>query len=303
MTEEKRARYATSFRELAKSTFTTRETLEGAIGKAIHAAVVSPEGKADLDHLYRCLLATTTARANGPKSARHLSRAARAEATAWACRAERADKIPLVPREPPVERDSSTLVVRIDASLREEGGAGGYGWWVADTSTGQLRTSYGFGQWPAIAAATLSTGAAELGAATLGAWMGLSRATASHRAVLVITDSTAAWGAILRNARSSPQMERAKKMWWTHTGSGRIPVYPEYRPREWNQGADALSKGEENQFLRLTAAYGAVTVTRKSSPPFWEADIAEVARGEQREHAPQRVPPQGITGWARECEF
>jgi hypothetical protein len=303
LTKDKRERYVTTFRELAKSTLTTRAALEGAVGKAIHAAVVSPEGKADMDGLYRCLLGGASARTNGPRSARHLSRVARAEAAAWAVRVEKGDKIPLVPRDTPSEGETSTLVVRIDASLKEEGGAGGYGWWVADTSTGHLRISYGLGQWTATAAAQLSTGAAELGAATLGAWMGLSAASAAHQAVLVITDSTAAWGAILRNTRSSPQMERAKRMWWTHAGSGKIPVYPEYRPREWNQGADALSKGDETKFLRLATAYGAVAATRRASPPFWEAEIAEVARAEKRESAVQYVPPQEAPEWAREGEW
>jgi hypothetical protein len=127
LTKDKRERYVTTFRELAKSTLTTRAALEGAVGKAIHAAVVSPEGKADMDGLYRCLLGGASARTNGPRSARHLSRVARAEAAAWAVR-EGGQDPPGSQRHP--ERGRDLHPSGEDRCVVEGGGRGGRVWVV-----------------------------------------------------------------------------------------------------------------------------------------------------------------------------
>ncbi len=132
--------------------------------------------------------------------------------------------------------------------------------------------------------------------------MGLEGASTHHTAVLVITDSTAAWGAILRNTRGPPQMEAAKQKWWEYTtGQGR-PAYPEYRPREWNQGADALSKGDEALFQRIMAAYGATDVTKCPTPTTWDRDMKIIAKAAGGEPARPRASEEE-TGREGEADY
>ena len=53
------------------------------------------------------------------------------------------------------------------------------------------------------------------------------------------------------------------------TNSIPVPVFPEHRPREWNQGADMLSKRDTSGFLRLAAWYEVATVTLVPVPSRW----------------------------------
>ena len=263
----KRNLYVTELQRLASRKSAPRSEIESAVGRCIHAATVVPEGKADLEHLYRCLIA-----APHTQKMCFLSHEARAELTRWADRLSEEVHVPLFPiHRPPPESDPTTLTIRVDASLREEGSGGGFGWWSANTLNGVLSIHYGLGDWTPAEASRFSSAAAELWAMLLAVASAAEHGVLqpNHTHVLIITDSEAAWGAILHNTRSSSQMEQCKGAWWKATSLCNTPVFPEHRPREWNQGADMLSKRDVPGFIRLATWYGADNVTHLPVPPHW----------------------------------
>ena len=204
-----RARYAQELEALATKKVVALSELESAVGRCIHAAAVAPEGKADLENLYRCIhaLSSSTKR-------RFVSESARAELRKWAARLKCETKVPLFSiHSAPPENDPTTLTIRVDASLREEGGAGGFGWWSADTSDGTLHIHYGLDDWTEAESSQFSSASAELWAMRIAVASALEGGALkpAHKAVLVVTDSEAAWGAILHSTRSSSQMEACKE--------------------------------------------------------------------------------------------